>query len=184
MCACTSTFSTVAAGESHRRATVHNYSYAIHQLVFMVKACVLTARYVHKQAHKRAMQERVSRTRDRCGERIRAGGTLTNSHGRETNKVERRRWTGTQNRIVRKRSNGVGVQMKKKKKRKIPPLARFGEKIRVSRSTRSFSLDPRFDSAPINARNSDNGERRTCLGEQNLHKYSKWENKRRVQLRE
>lgn len=32
--------------ESHRRATAHNYSYAIHQLAFMVKACVLTARYV------------------------------------------------------------------------------------------------------------------------------------------
>lgn len=39
------------AGESHCRSTAHNYSYAIHQLVFMVKACVLTARYVYLHAH-------------------------------------------------------------------------------------------------------------------------------------
>lgn len=33
------------------RATAHNYSYAIHQLVFMVKACVLAAGYVYMRAH-------------------------------------------------------------------------------------------------------------------------------------
>lgn len=33
---------TVAGRATARRTTAHNYSYAIHQLVFMVKVCVLT----------------------------------------------------------------------------------------------------------------------------------------------
>lgn len=48
-CACMDAF--YSRRESHCRSTAHNYSYAIHQLVFMVKACVLTARYVYLHAH-------------------------------------------------------------------------------------------------------------------------------------
>lgn len=89
-CACMDAF--YSRRESHCRSTAHNYSYAIHQLVFMVKACVLTARYVYLHAHtykRRPCKEftYVEKRGEVASEKIRTEHYRI--HTRTTNKIER-----------------------------------------------------------------------------------------------